>query len=185
MNTQITLKTNLKWLYEITLMKINLCFCLPLSHSNVQAVETSYRLRQKAPCSRSRSLPPLRSQRSGRWAPPRSLSLLKSPTDSRTLRDSYCPRTGRGRTGPWFWLRPLVDLHTLERNKPKVRFGIKNTVCNKLYQEEKLSSDLTLTSRMRSLEALFLYRVVREKSNEQLVAAGYDRWGFLGAAEAT
>lgn len=38
---------------------------------------------------------------------------------------------------------------------------------------------------MWSLEALFLYRVVREKSNEQLVAAGYDGRGFLGAAEAT
>lgn len=38
---------------------------------------------------------------------------------------------------------------------------------------------------MRSLKALFLHRVVGEKTNKQLVAAGYDRRGFLGATEAT
>lgn len=90
---------------------------LPLSHSNVPAVETWCQLRRRAPCSRSRSPPPPRSQRSGRWAPRRSLSPPRSPTDSRRLRGSYCPRTGHGRTGPWFWPQPLGDLHTLWAEK--------------------------------------------------------------------
>lgn len=88
---------------------------LPLSHSNVPAVETLCQGHRRAPCNRSRSPPLLRSQRSGRWAPRHSLSPPKSPTRSQRLRGSYCLQTGHGRTGPWFWLPPLVDLHTLNR----------------------------------------------------------------------
>lgn len=90
---------------------------LPLSRSSVRAVETWCRLRQTAPCSRSRSPPPPRSQRSGRWAPRRSLSPPRSPTDSPRLRGSCCPRTVHGRTRPWFWPQPLGDLHTLRTEK--------------------------------------------------------------------
>lgn len=88
---------------------------LPLSHSNVPAVETWCQLHQRAPCSRSRSPPPPQSQTSGIWAPRRSLSPPRSPTDSRRPRGSYCPQTGHVRTGPWFWLQPSGDLHTLHR----------------------------------------------------------------------
>lgn len=90
---------------------------LPLSHSNVPAVETWCPLHRRAPCSRSRSPPPPQSQRSGRWAPRRSLSPPRSPTDSRRLRGSYCPQTVHERTGPWFWLQPSGDLHTLWTEK--------------------------------------------------------------------
>lgn len=38
---------------------------------------------------------------------------------------------------------------------------------------------------MGSLEAFLLHRVIREEPNEQLVAAGCDGWGLLGATEAT
>lgn len=38
---------------------------------------------------------------------------------------------------------------------------------------------------MRGLESLLLHRVVREEANEELVAAGCDGWGLLGATEAT
>lgn len=93
---------------------------LPLSHSNVPAVETWCQLHRRAPCSRSHSLPPPRSQRSGRWAPRHSLSLPRSPTDSRRLRGSYCPQTERVRTGPWFWLQPSDDLHTLCTEKLEI-----------------------------------------------------------------
>lgn len=89
----------------------------PLSHSNVPAVETWCLLHRRAPCSHSRSPPPPQSQRSGRWAPRRSPSPLRSPTDSRRPQGSCCPRTGHGRTGPWFWPPPLGDLHTLWTEK--------------------------------------------------------------------
>lgn len=78
-------------------------------------METLCQGHRRAPCNHSHSPPLLRSQKSGRWAPRRSLSPPKSPTRSQRLRGSYCLQTGHGKTGPWFWLPPLVDLHTLNR----------------------------------------------------------------------
>lgn len=88
----------------------------PLSHSNVQAVEIWCQLRRKAPCSHSHSPPPPQFQRSGKWALLHSPSPLRSPTDSRNPPGSCCLRTGHVKTGPWFWLQPSGDLHTLKGN---------------------------------------------------------------------
>lgn len=86
----------------------------PQSHSNVQAVEIWCPRHRKAPCSHSHNLPPPQFQRSGRWALRRSLSLPRSPTDSQNHLGSCCPQTGHVKTGPWFWLQPSGDLHTLK-----------------------------------------------------------------------
>lgn len=52
----------------------------PLSRNNAPAVETWCQLHRTAPCSHIHSPPPPQSQRSGRWAPLRTLSPPRSIT---------------------------------------------------------------------------------------------------------
>lgn len=165
---------------------------LPLSRSNVPGVGTLCQAHRRAPCSRSRSLPLPQSRRFGRWAPRRSPSPPRSPTGSQRLLGSYCPQTGRERTGPWSWLQPSDDLHTLWTEidldiLPLTGFIVgamrgKNDPC-------QLPLWVLLwrlpTCSVRGLKPFLLHRVIREKANEQLIAAGRDGRGLLAATEAS